>query len=135
MSWRPHNHCSHHLHIFRYFLQNCVVHMLLSVLTVSSNSLNPHLNIVCIRNSVFAWNNDPSLKALCVTIRDLLFSKYARIANPWCSPVQTIMAWLFIQLLPHSSSSTHSKLLSLFCSTLYLLKQNERTLFFMDSGA
>lgn len=43
--------------------------------------LNPHSNSICVRNSVVAWNNEPLLKDLCVTIMNLLFPKYAVIAT------------------------------------------------------
>lgn len=52
-------------------------HTRLHVSTSFSRTLSPCSNGVCIRNSVVARNNEPSPKALCVTITHLGFSKFA----------------------------------------------------------
>lgn len=51
--------------------------------------LNLHSNSICIRNSIFVWNNETLPKALCGKITDLLFSKYACTANQvlLCKPL------------------------------------------------
>lgn len=126
-SWRLLNSLSHQLHIFKWpYVSSSSMSSCLHA-TSFFQLLNPHSNCVSIRNSVIAWNNEPSPKSsFCHNHRFVVLNTPSqKILQISCPNLKDY--WIGVndrskQDHPHHSpNATPSKLLSPFCLVFILI--------------